>query len=952
MKKSLILGLLLFCYSFSSGENNRSVLMSNSQNQSKKKFVQMNDNNSPGGHYLSPTLNQQENLHKYSHNGRLTSEPEKPLIAGIIKDDFQVSDGFGGISGRSIVTSVVMDSNGSFIIVCQNFHNGYGIYYQRFHPSGAAAGCYTKVNEAGWYALFPDIAMDDDGNFVIVWQDDRNGSNEIYFQRYDASGFPLGENVRVSVDTELAVELHLSVVMNKSGSFIIAYADGIKSDVFYQRFDASGFPQGDNVKVNTGSEWTWRPSVAMDDSGNFVIAWATDLGGWGNIYYQRYNSSGIARGGNVKMNNAVQPSSPPAVAIGQGGNFIIVWEDYRNGNADIYYQRYDAAGVAKGGSVKANDDIGSAKQRWPDIAMNKTGGFIISWADRRDLPDTSHYDIYYQRYDAAGTALGNNIMVNNAPQQFTYGMMSSTVAVDDNGNHVIVWVDSRHGYRREYIYYQSYDSSGIAQGTNRYIRDGREMAVVQKAPAVAGDVKGNLIFVWEQYYIWGDIYYKRYDSTGVAQSGKVTPDENIGIFTSQKSPAVATNKRGCFVIAWEDYRNGNFDIYFQRYDCSGVTQGGNVKANDDPANASQNHPAVAMNKNGDFILVWEDHRNYDPDIYYQRYDSTGIARGGNVKVKDDMANGLQEYPSVIMDERGNFVIVWQHKRDSNFNIYYQMYNSYGEALGSNQKVNDDAGPADQIYPSIAVDENGNFIIAWEDWRNGNPDIYFQWYQSSGVARGGNVKSNDDIGTTIQRYPAAAMSGEGNFVIAWEDYRFGWENPDVLGQRYQPDGTPWGDNYRIVINGPNFGEKAPAVTATSEMIIFSWIDNRDSTDGRWNVFGKIATWDWEGVVSVNEKLVENIWKPQDFKFSQNYPNPFNPTTVLEYSLPKTSHVQLIIYNLLGRQVKTLVDVEQSAGHFQVTWDGTDEHNLPVAAGLYLCRMEAGEVVKVIKLALVK
>jgi hypothetical protein len=93
-------------------------------------------------------------------------------------------------------------------------------------------------------------------------------------------------------------------------------------------------------------------------------------------------------------------------------------------------------------------------------------------------------------------------------------------------------------------------------------------------------------------------------------------------------------------------------------------------------------------------------------------------------------------------------------------------------------------------------------------------------------------------------------------------------------------------------------------------------------------------------------------PSSFELKQNYPNPFNPETVIVYDLPKTSHVQLVIYDLLGRHVKALINKQQQAGHFQTTWDGTNEHNLPVAAGVYLCRMEAGEFVKVIKLALVK
>jgi hypothetical protein len=93
-------------------------------------------------------------------------------------------------------------------------------------------------------------------------------------------------------------------------------------------------------------------------------------------------------------------------------------------------------------------------------------------------------------------------------------------------------------------------------------------------------------------------------------------------------------------------------------------------------------------------------------------------------------------------------------------------------------------------------------------------------------------------------------------------------------------------------------------------------------------------------------------PLSWALFQNYPNPFNFTTTIEYNIPISDHVRLVIYNTGGQCVKTLLDAGQQAGPFQITWDGTDEHSLPVAGGLYFCRMEAGRSVRVIKLALVK
>jgi flagellar hook assembly protein FlgD len=76
-------------------------------------------------------------------------------------------------------------------------------------------------------------------------------------------------------------------------------------------------------------------------------------------------------------------------------------------------------------------------------------------------------------------------------------------------------------------------------------------------------------------------------------------------------------------------------------------------------------------------------------------------------------------------------------------------------------------------------------------------------------------------------------------------------------------------------------------------------------------------------------------PGDFSLHQNYPNPFNPSTIIQYALPGPGHVRLVIYDLLGRSIKTLMDAPQPTGQFQAIWDGTNERNQSVAAGVYFC-----------------
>lgn len=88
-------------------------------------------------------------------------------------------------------------------------------------------------------------------------------------------------------------------------------------------------------------------------------------------------------------------------------------------------------------------------------------------------------------------------------------------------------------------------------------------------------------------------------------------------------------------------------------------------------------------------------------------------------------------------------------------------------------------------------------------------------------------------------------------------------------------------------------------------------------------------------------------PDKFSLDPAYPNPFNPTTTIRYALPQASKVRLTVYNMLGRQIKTLVNQQQKAGTHEVTF-----HSSQLSSGTYIYRIEAGDFIKVRKMTLLK
>ena len=100
------------------------------------------------------------------------------------------------------------------------------------------------------------------------------------------------------------------------------------------------------------------------------------------------------------------------------------------------------------------------------------------------------------------------------------------------------------------------------------------------------------------------------------------------------------------------------------------------------------------------------------------------------------------------------------------------------------------------------------------------------------------------------------------------------------------------------------------------------------------------------------LDDDVLIPGEFALYNNYPNPFNPTTVLDYDIPENTFVNITIYDMMGRKVKTLVNANQSAGFKSVVWDATNFVGQPVAAGVYIYTIVAGDFRQTKKMAFIK
>jgi hypothetical protein len=720
----------------------------------------------------------------------------------------------GGTVYQYASVAVAVDASGNAVAVWDNRTSDWDIYAQRLDGSGNRLWSDDlRVNSDSGTAsqVYPAVAIDGDGNAAVVWQDGRNGDADIYAQKLDGSGNRMWTtDVRVNFDSGTTSQMAPAIAVDGMRNLSVAWHDSRNGDpdIYAQRLASSGSRLWMNdVRVNSDDGTTGQtyPAVSVDGRGDARVVWVDyrfgkpDLGGKAYIYAQKLNSTGDKLwAGDIRVNSGSETDDPwhPAVAVDDGGHAVVTWMEDRGDDYDICAQKLGSSGNRLWVTdVRVNSDSGTADQRYPGVTVDESGHAVVVWHDRR----TGDPDICLQKLDEDGSKLwATDIRVNsgNGAAFQTY----PDLATDGGGNAVITWLDDRNDEID--VYAQKIDSGGnrLWVADVRVNSDG-EVADYQ-SPAVAVDGDGNAIAVWVDYRNGdADIYAQKLDGSGNrlwATDLRVNSDSGTA---SQGYPTVAVNEDGNAVVVWHDQRNGDADIYAQKLDGNGSKMWTNdVRINSDSGTENQWVPAVAMDRNGNAVVVWNDHRNVgNGDIYVQKLDG-----GGNkvwmsdVYVSSDGGIAGQDNPDVGLDGTGNPVVAWRDYRNRDADIYAQRLDASGNRLWmSDVRINSGADGESQWLPAVAVDRDGNSIVAWQHYLIGDADIYAQKLDRNGNKLWGpDVRIDSDSGTAFQYSPSVAVDEAGNAVVVWTDHRDG--NADIYAQRMDAYGNKlWTSDAQVV-----------------------------------------------------------------------------------------------------------------------------------------------------------
>lgn len=696
----------------------------------------------------------------------------------------------------------------------------------------------------------------------------------------------------------------------------------------------------DGVPVCTASDDQFEVIIVSDGAGGAIIAWTDLNAGYEDLYAQRIDGSGntlwIMNG--VPISTAGRSQRFPDMIPDGSGGAIIVWTDYRNYGGDVYAQRVDGSGNvlwAPNGAVilkRAGVDEGPTV-----LVSDGSGGAILAWQYQL-WGGHPNLDIYAQRIDASG-----NI------QWATYGVpictiptskqMIGGIASDNAGGAIIKWSDNRNGNWD--IYAQRVDPAGNAQWTTHGVP-------ICTAPGDQGPLPAES---------WGTKIY-----------GNIVPDGSGGA-----------------VIPWHDLRGSDRDIYVQRVDSSGNTQWTADGVAVCTAAGDQECPTIVADNAGGWIVAWSDQRSGTSDIYIQHLDASGDELWGADGVGVCTASGDQEFPTVVSDGAGGAIITWVCNQAGDWDVYAQRVDASGNVRWGEDGVALCTAPGDQGYPvlgrkrqyNIVSDDSRGAIVTWHDGRSSDLDIYAQKIEIpyefdikpgscpnplniTGLrdTPGGNGK---DAGKSLNKggvLPTAIVGSESFDVTEVDVSTLLLEGIEPLRHAYEDVTRPGTDGGECTCTpeGPDgivdltlkFSCKdiAGAIGDVENGDVVPLTITGSLTDGT-----AFEASDCVLILSKGQNMPsvapEGAGAQSEFKLGPIAPNPFKGVTRITYELRSSQSVKLSIYDAAGRLVRILADEVQGPGEHVVEWDAGR-----IPSGIYFCRLEIGQDVKVKRIRFVR
>ncbi len=689
--------------------------------------------------------------------------------------------------------------------------SGTGIYSQAYNASGVAVGGQQQVNShtQSNQEEFSVTALPD-GTYVVAWTDysgDTDGTAGITMRKYAANGTPITGEIDVN-STVTGSQVTPQITSLANGGWLVtwvAYSQTYATDpfdgsqflvndqrVYQQAYSASGVKVGGEVLV--GSPYPvpleWPVTVVQDgqqqvtslSDGGWVVTWhhfdpnALEH----SIQSQAYNADGSQKAGLVTVSDESNPGSPftestPQIVELAGGGWVMTWVATQLGEYKIAGQVFDASGTKVGGQFEASDSLTGVKES-PQVIALADGGFVVGW-QAAGGSDSFGKGLYVRSYDADGTARDSgSVQVNT---YFAHDEINMSLAALDSGGFVAV-------------YYSAYDTiqpdGSVSSDADIYQQvfgaDGSKVDAETYITGVQGIQYGPLGM--EQ--LGGDKWVITYNTKNAGSGTDIVQKTVTFVHAAPEGQStkvvVDPTLQHVFSIADFGFSDQDGDVLASVKIVS-VDNGGVLKLN---GVVVQPGTVIAADQIPQLTWVGKEGEPFSGKIGFQVTDSGGTAHGSAnvdtstnyltlavpvVDASDEihvgsLTSGNQQTPNVIALPDGGYVTVWNSTNGSSSEgIYFQQFDSQGQAAGQETLVSDDKGPLFQYnrMPSIALLEKGGWVIAWQANDGDFTGIYAKQYDINGNAVGNQIAVNAFV-TGSQTNPLVTGLDNGGWVVEW------------------------------------------------------------------------------------------------------------------------------------------------------------------------------------------
>ncbi len=706
-----------------------------------------------------------------------------------------------------VCPNTAADAQGNHVVLWSEYASdaGTNAIARLLDPNGNPLGAPFRVNDAeGTVDYHQDrISVDRNarGEFAVAWEE-LNGDN-IYLQIYDENAQPIGGNIKVNTTNDNTGFPSVCIDENRNSVVVWNYRLWPLPSILYgQRFDADGSPIGVNFVIDNINEHAHFGSVDCRPDGHFSIVWYAATGNdFADIWCKMYDANGVEI--RTFLVNDVNQSvdSWPDISVDAAGNFVIVWyyTDESTANHYVHLQRYDNQGLRIGGNVCANEvPLGFYGNRWPTVALGDGGYFMVAWEDYRLYMHANYGDLYGQIYrlnppQAIGVNVKLNSDINTVYQRCSPTMVPNVISYPGRG-FLAAWTDDRDRVSagNPQVYLQKHDNTGTPVGPNVKVQP-PEPNEWMSAPCGAMSASGASVIAYETHVyqnsmICQRIYAQRYSPDGTPVGSSILVDwETSGSGFSGERPAVAMMPTGEFVVAWINRDSWEQTrTYIQRFDAGGSYIGGNTCVSNSCAPVSID-PCITVDKYGDFTVAYMGKLLSQPpaDNNYQIIGVRGDVSGNigqEFRINDDASPPppphnerlfLHQKPSIVCLDDGSSWVVWIDDRDRDYyyDIYAQKFDENGNKQGVNFQLTEDLPGVHFVAPFIAATPVGEYLVAWASNQDPDWDAYISRFKKDGsvVTPETRINTTDEPFNCHQSLPRVASNGDLTFLI-WEDNR--------------------------------------------------------------------------------------------------------------------------------------------------------------------------------------